>query len=236
MKVPTIAIGFALIASAAIAQAGAPGELPASFRGVLPCADCPGIRYDLNLFPDRSFFLRMTYLERPAVKPLDDIGRWALSGDGSTLTLTGGSGSPERFAVKGAGVLRKVDLQGREIDSQLNFDLRRTAAFERIEPRLAMRGMFRYMADAARFTECQTGQNWPVAMEGEYRTVEAAYLKTRRQPGDELLVSLDGQVAMRPNADSGQPVPTLVVERFIGIWFGKTCGSASATAQLQTSR
>ena len=50
-------------------QAGGLGELPASFTGELPCADCPGIRYDLNLFPDKSFYLRMTYLERPTPSP-----------------------------------------------------------------------------------------------------------------------------------------------------------------------
>src|SRR5262245_27146713 len=40
------------------AQASPLGTLPASFIGELPCADCPGIRYHVNLFPDRVFFLR----------------------------------------------------------------------------------------------------------------------------------------------------------------------------------
>jgi len=38
------------------------GELPASYSGDLPCADCAGIRYSLNLFSDRSFFLSVIYL------------------------------------------------------------------------------------------------------------------------------------------------------------------------------
>ncbi|MGH7216346.1 MAG: YbaY family lipoprotein, partial [Nitrospiraceae bacterium] len=33
------------------------GQLPASFSGDLPCADCPGMRFRLNLFADQSFFL-----------------------------------------------------------------------------------------------------------------------------------------------------------------------------------
>ena len=32
------------------------GRLPATFTGDLPCADCPGLRYHLNLFADQSFF------------------------------------------------------------------------------------------------------------------------------------------------------------------------------------
>jgi copper homeostasis protein (lipoprotein) len=187
----------------------------------------------LNLFPDQSFFLRRTYLERNEVKPIDDIGRWTLSSDGSTLILKGGKESSERFAVKRSDTLRALDLEGREIESKLNYDLRRSAAFERIEPRLSMRGMFRYMADAAIFSECQTGQRWPVAMEAGYKALEAAYSETRRQPGEELLVSVEGQVAMRPGMDGGQPTPTLIVERYIGIWPGETCGAAFATSPLQ---
>jgi uncharacterized lipoprotein NlpE involved in copper resistance len=78
--------------------------------------------------------------------------------------------------VKSSDVLRKLDLQGREIDSKLSYDLHRTSAFEPIEPSLTMRGMFRYMADIPTFTDCQTGQRWPVAMEGDSQTLEAAYL------------------------------------------------------------
>jgi uncharacterized lipoprotein YbaY/heat shock protein HslJ len=96
----------------------------------------------------------------------------------------------------------------------------------------SMRGMFRYMADAATFTDCLTGQRWPVAMEGDYKTLEAAYLKNRRQSADGLLATLEGQVAMKPGMEGGQPTPTLVVERYIGIWPGETCGAPQATSPL----
>jgi copper homeostasis protein (lipoprotein) len=56
------------------AQAEPLGALPASFIGELPCADCPGIRYQVNLFPDRAFFSRMTYLGRGDDANFDDIG------------------------------------------------------------------------------------------------------------------------------------------------------------------
>ena len=207
------------------------GELPASFRGDLPCADCPGIRYDLNLFPDKAFYLRMTYLGRD-VKPIDDIGRWDVS-DNGTLTLDGGKDNLELFAVKSSDLLQKLDLEGRPIESTLNYELRRTSAFERIEPRVKMRGMFRYMADAPTFTECQSGQRWPVAMEGGYQALESAYTQTKRQPAEELLVTVEGQVAMRPNADGGRPTPTLVVESYSGIWPGETCGAPKSTSSLR---
>ena len=47
-------------------------RFPATFEGELPCADCPGIFYHLDLFEDQVFFLRMTYLGR-AVGAIHDL-------------------------------------------------------------------------------------------------------------------------------------------------------------------
>jgi copper homeostasis protein (lipoprotein) len=41
-----------------------------------------------------------------------------------------------------------------------------------------------------------------------------------------LLVDLEGQVAMRPNPDTGRPFPTLLVAKYVGIWPGETCSGA----------
>jgi hypothetical protein len=49
-------------------------ELPATFRGDLPCADCEGIRYHLDLWPDGVFHLRRAWLGKPGIE--DDRGRW----------------------------------------------------------------------------------------------------------------------------------------------------------------
>jgi len=97
----------------------------------------------------------------------------------------------------------------------------------------AMEGMFRYMADAATFTDCASGQRWPVAMEAEYKPLESAYVQTRKQPGEELKVDLQGQLAMRPKADGGGETLTLIVERYRGIWPGETCGTQRPSPPLQ---
>lgn len=97
----------------------------------------------------------------------------------------------------------------------------------------ALEGAFRYMADAASFTDCQSGQRWPVAMEGEYESLESAYVQTRKQPGEELKVDLQGQLAMKPKADGRGEVLTLVVERYRGIWPGETCDGQKPSPPLQ---
>jgi uncharacterized lipoprotein NlpE involved in copper resistance len=76
--------------------------------------------------------------------------------------------------------LRKLDLDGQDIESALNYSLTRMEQFEAIEARLAIRGMYRHLADAGTFTECLTWQRWPVAQEGDNTTLERAYLKVRR--------------------------------------------------------
>ena len=90
-----------------------------------------------------------------------------------------------------------------------------------------MRGMYLYMADAAIFTECQTGRPFPVAMEGDNRALERAYLEMRQNPGEALLVTLEGRIVERMPMEGPGPVATLLPEKFLGISPGDKCASSS---------
>ena len=203
--------------------------LPASYEGDLPCADCEGIRYHLDLFEDEVFFLRLTYLGRGEGAAFDDIGTWELAEDGQRLVLWGSREAHEMFRVVGAGTLRKLDLEGRDISSSLNYELRRTAAFAPVEPKLVMRGMYRYLADAAVFEECLTGRRFPVSMEADNVALERAYLAAQAQPGEPVLASFEGRIAQRRAMEGVATVLSVVPERFIRVWPGESCAS-SATA------
>jgi copper homeostasis protein (lipoprotein) len=203
------------------------GGLPASFIGDLPCADCPGIRYQVELFPDWAFFLRTTYLGRLS---FDEIGTWAIARDQGMLVLWGGREAPLKLAIKDANRLRKLDVEGREIASSLNYDLKRAQDLQPLEPRVVMRGMYKYLANTGWFTECQTGKSWPVVQDGDNAALVLAYSKARRQPGDELLASLHGRIALQPRSEGQQP--RLVVERFMRVWPGETCGAQLSTPSL----
>src|SRR5262245_27965789 len=207
------------IAAAKPARGGpaALGRLPATFAGDLPCADCPGLRYQLELFPGRAYFLHMTYLGRGDDASVDAIGRWTVASDRRTLVLSGGREGPVKFDIRDSHTLRMLDREGRAIASSLNYDLKRVTGLAPLEPRLGMRGMYAYLADAGRFTECLTGQTWPVAQEGDNAALESAYVRARHQPGERVLATLEGRVAMRPRVEGGGQQPALVVERFIEI-------------------
>lgn len=93
-------------------------------------------------------------------------------------------------------------------------------------------GMFVYMADAARLTECKTGRSYPVAMEADFQRLERAYLQARAEPGEELMVTFDGRIAERPRMEGEGSEETAVVERFINVWSGETCERNRADATL----
>jgi copper homeostasis protein (lipoprotein) len=209
------------------------GQSLASYSGDLPCADCPGIRSQLDLFPDGVFFLRKMHLGTG--ERVDDIGTWVVSADDKTLILQGGGDTLARFAIADVGTLRPLDLAGREIASALSYDLKRTASWQPIEPRLSMTGMYRYMADAGLFTECRSRRRVPVAQEQDNAALEAAYTRARREPGEALLVRLEGQIAMRPKREGDGVQPTLVVERFVTVWPGESCGAQLAAATLENT-
>ena len=211
------------------------GALPATFIGDLPCADCAGIRHQLQLFPDTTFFLRMEYLGKGDSAKYDDIGMWAVSRNPDTLVLFGNAPAPVKLGVRDANTLRKLTPAGMPITSSLNYDLKRTTNAQPLEPRLHLRGMYTYMADAGRFTECLTRRSWTVAREQDNAALEAAYGKARRRPADTLLIDLDGQVAMRPKMEGTGREQSLVVERFGGVWPGESCGSRTSMEPLENT-
>jgi copper homeostasis protein (lipoprotein) len=203
--------------------------LPAQFAGELPCADCPGIWHVLDIYPDGTFAYRLTFHGRGddgAGESHDDIGRWALQG--SKLALRGGREAPVFFALRGAEAIDKLDLEGNPIESALNYTLTRSSEFEPMEPELHMRGMYRYMADAALFEECITGWRLPVSMEGDNLALERGYAEARTSPGDAVLVSLTGRIAQRRAMEGDGTVRSLVPVRFVNAWPGQTCSPAAA--------
>ena len=208
------------------------GRLPATFAGNVPSADRPGIHYQLELFPDQAFFLRMTYLTLGNSLSFDDIGSWAVASERRLLVLWGKREVPLELAIKDGNRLRKLDAQGREIASSVNCDLERTQGLQPLEPRVAMRGMYKYFGDRGWFTECLTGINWPVSRESDNAALLLAYSKARRHSGDEVLASVFGRVAAGPARKSGEQQPALVVEQFVGVWPGETCGAQLSTQSL----
>jgi uncharacterized lipoprotein YbaY/uncharacterized lipoprotein NlpE involved in copper resistance len=210
------------------------GKLPGSFEGELTGAG-PPVRWHVDLYPEGRFQLRITHVGQPAPNTFDDIGRWSRDPDGGRIVLRGGREAPVYLSpVDGGAALRKLGLDGRPIESARDDRLQRQAQFTPLEPRLFLQGMFAYLADAPSIVLCADGRAVSVAMEADYKALEAAYLDARAKPGERVLVSLEGLLAPRPSMEASQPPrTTLVVERFVGIWPGQRC---NATPGPRTAR
>jgi uncharacterized lipoprotein YbaY/uncharacterized lipoprotein NlpE involved in copper resistance len=208
----------------ATSKAGGLGQLPASYEGELPGAGNP-IVWHLDLYPEGRFQLRLTFVGRPEPNRFDDIGRWSYDADRVRIVLRGGREAPVFLQpADGGAALRKLDLQGKPVESAHNDLLVRQSAFSPIEPRLFLDGMFVSLADSANIVLCADRRSVPVAAEADFGALQEAYLKARPKPGERLLVSLEGLLALRPSGEPSQPQRTaLVVERFVGVWPGQRC-------------
>jgi uncharacterized lipoprotein NlpE involved in copper resistance len=212
---------IALSGSAAAApQVGLP--LPATFAGVLPCADCAGIAHTLTLRADGLYRLRRTYLGKPG-EPTAEVGRWTADESGQQIAL-GRGGTTQRFTVVDGQTLRQLDRLGQPIKSAANLELRRTAQLDAITEPLRWRGEFVYLADAATFTDCASGLRWPVALAGDYLAAERRYMQMRSAPGAPLVVTFDGRLEVRP-AMEGPAREHMVVDRLGGAESGANCSS-----------
>jgi len=200
-------------------------HLPGSWEGKLPGADGT-VHWHLDLLPEQRYRLRRTYEDKPAPNRFDEIGRWARAADTPRLDLYVEGEKRVQFLVEADGSLRKLDTAGKPIASRLNDRLMRLPQAALIEPRLNVRGLFIYMADAAVITLCADGSRMPVAMEGDFRALQAAYMKARPPLGKALLASVEGRIAIRPSMEESlPPLDTLVVERFISVSPQGSCGA-----------
>lgn len=164
----------------------AAGDLPAtlqnqSYFGVLPCASCPGIDTHLDLLADGSYFLTETYQDRPDGR-ISQLGRWSLEGD--RLLLQGKDRVLIYFATASGGWLQ-ADTQGRPIVSELNYSIE-PQGWKPAEVIGRVQGMLTYMADAAMFIECSTGNHFPVIMTEGWLPVERTYLASSSAGGSYL--------------------------------------------------
>jgi heat shock protein HslJ len=224
------------IAAPAVAQASEPRPiapdllLPGTFAGDLPAASGPGVRHQLDLWPDQVFQLRRTWLGRDGSR--DMVGRWHVDPARRALMLEGSESPPPQFEILGNGNLMLLDRQGQRIESALPYELSRADAFAPFEPRLALRGMVLYFADAARFTECRSGRSWPVAMEADFVALQRAYLEARQLPQMPVLASIEARIAARPRMESEGTQPTVMVDRFVAVHPGAACERAETAPSL----
>lgn len=87
---------------------------------------------------------------------------------------------------------------------------------------MSLHGSYTQAGAYGMFRDCTTGEQWPVAREGENEALEEAYLASGAQPGP-LVVTVEGGIDYRPRPDGTAKEMVLIVARFVQVGPGETC-------------
>jgi copper homeostasis protein (lipoprotein) len=102
------------------------------------------------------------------------------------------------------------------------------------EPRRLL-GLYRYWADAASFFDCTSGDQFPVAPDGEGPALQQAYTAARAVPGEPQLASVVARIVMRATEPGLAPRPALQIERVIALSAQTRCAAPAGAATLENT-
>lgn len=85
------------------------------------------------------------------------------------------------------------------------------------------KGMFTYMADANMFFPCDGSQRMPVAMTGEYLTLERKYTALSKGNGERIYSHLEGYTKEVPAMEGNGTTLAIVVTKVVEVNDGKSC-------------
>lgn len=100
------------------------------YRGVMPCADCEGIKTEITLNTDGTFTMATQYLGK-STEVLTKQGSFEWNEAGTNIMLTDSSNI---FQV-GENMLRKLDLSGNKIEGELSEMYKLTKVGNELEDR-----------------------------------------------------------------------------------------------------
>lgn len=88
-----------------------------TYFGVLPCADCEGIRTTLKLLPEQKYILSYTYQGKEPKDLFEYRGTWSWEDDNTTITLSNRD-KPNQYKVV-ENALIHLDSNGEVITGEL---------------------------------------------------------------------------------------------------------------------
>ncbi|MFD3249682.1 envelope stress response activation lipoprotein NlpE [Rahnella aquatilis] len=188
-----------------------------SYSGVLPCADCSGLKTSLFLEQDGTYILQEQYQgSKEGDQVFASYGRWARTAD--KLVLTDSQGEKRYFHPKDEN-LEMLDQSGEPIVSTFNYTLKPVQQNLPKTP-MALTGMMQYSADAASFKDCATGNVFPMSAN---KSLEEGYLAVRKTPNQLVFLSMDGHFMTEPSMEEGLVQRAVVADKNVQFDATKTC-------------
>ncbi|KKO46045.1 heat-shock protein [Arsukibacterium ikkense] len=194
-----------------------------SFSGTLPCADCPGIQYHLNLYRDGRFEIRQEYLERGDINIIKGI--WLL--EKRNLHLVNQQQTLPAFYFTSNNRLAMLDLAGKPISSALNYQLQRENEFVKLDSRQPMLGLYLLQDNQATFTLCQSGETLAVANTQHHLPMMRHYQQDERLRNNAVIATLVGR-----KRDNERGESQLLIEKFEQFWPNAACPDPYAPGKI----
>lgn len=88
-----------------------------TYSGIVPCANCPGIKTVVTLHDDGSYRRSLDYIDESS-GPAAKTGTFTWNDAGSSITLNSDAGAPDQYQV-GEHRLFQLDMQGQRIEGDL---------------------------------------------------------------------------------------------------------------------
>lgn len=93
------------------------------YEGVFPCADCEGIKVELDLNPDRTYELNEEYLGKTGTNETETKGSFSFDPQNPSIITLDHNAENRKFFV-GENFIEARDVEsGKKIDSNLNYKL-----------------------------------------------------------------------------------------------------------------
>lgn len=89
-----------------------------TYKGILPCADCEGIKTELELNSDKTYEIKETYLGKGDGKPFESKGSFQFDSKNSSIIELDKAGDSRKYFVA-EGYLKALDMDGKEITDDL---------------------------------------------------------------------------------------------------------------------
>lgn len=199
-----------------------------TYIGLVPCADCPGIRKELILMHDPGkqegdFELKQNYLDRDTTT-YNTKGYWKSTignedSQNALLIQTYPEGQKKADNYLKITTEQLVDC-GKK--TTLPKDQYSYVLFKVKKPSVRISGYFRYFADAATFRKCKAKTPMIVEPSILYKYAEQVYLHQQTNPGEELYFTIEGYTEKKPT-ESGENREYLTITKVLDIKPGFKC-------------
>ncbi len=202
-----------------------PAAAPGHYAGVLPCADCPGIGTDLQLWPSGACVLQERYQDRPAEQgAFIAWGRWRNDGQGGVELTLRTEETLRRFAVRPHGALLLLQPDGTAAADTAAYTLHRQDQDLTPASGSGLKGtFFQGRPNVWNFRECHSGRQMLVRFDPAAADIEEGFRKAGGDPATGLVVELDGLLQPTPITDDQGTVTLLTIKRWHRFLPDETC-------------